>query len=59
MRYETIDVKTAEELNKKGVLKFMGIAGINNYVAVYDHKHYALVREENKTYYELLTNGKR
>ncbi len=54
MKYETIDVKTAQELKEKGTLKFMDYGGVDNYIAVFEHKHYALVKEPDRTYYELI-----
>jgi hypothetical protein len=48
----TIDVLTAQELEQKGNLKFMNYGGRVNYIAIYEHQHYALIREPNKSYYE-------
>jgi len=48
----SIDVLTAQELEKKGNLKFISYAGVNNYIAVFEHKYYALVKDDKK--YELL-----
>ena len=50
----TIDILTAQELEKKGNLKFMSYAGIDNYIAIYDHRHYVLRTDTEKKYYELL-----
>jgi len=50
----TIDILTVQELKEKGTLKLMDYGGINNYIAIFEHKYYALVKEPDRTYYELI-----